>query len=146
MSGDGLSKLFKSLYDAFADAIANKKPEWFQRHFAEDFLATSAPWPTLHTRKRRMIEVLATIETMEVEWSHVTAQQFGTTVLSTGVCHYIKEVFQTDISIGAGMPTGYQLSSLVNGKKVLYVGGWRFEGDRWQMFDYHMIGPLEGFR
>jgi hypothetical protein len=43
------------------------------------------------------------------------------------------------------MPTGDQLSSLVNGKSVLYIGGWRRHGQHWQVFDHHMVGIVEGF-
>jgi hypothetical protein len=43
------------------------------------------------------------------------------------------------------LPTGDQLSSLVNGRSVLYIGGWRHDGRNWQVFDHHMVGIVEDF-
>lgn len=143
MSADPLSIQFKALYDAWGDAIANKRFDWFEKHFAEDFHGTAQPWPTLAVNKRKMIELDKAIETMDVKWLEVTARQFGNTVLVTGVVKYTKEAFKEGATIGEGMPTGDQLSSLVNGKSVLYIGGWRHNGQDWQVFDHHMIGVVE---
>jgi hypothetical protein len=90
-----------------------------------------------------MIELDKAIETMDVKWLEVTARRFGQVVLVTGVVKYTKEAFKEGATIGEGMPTGDQLSSLVNGKSVLYIGGWRHNGQHWQVFDHHMIGVVE---
>lgn len=140
-----LSAQFKSLYDQWGAAISNKDWNWFERHFADDFLGTAKPWPGLFVDKQKMIELDKSIETMDVEWLQVTAQQFGDSVLTAGVVRYTKEAFKPGATIAEGMPTGDQLSSLVNGKNVLYIGGWRFNGSDWQVFDHHMVGIVEGF-
>ena len=140
-----LSAQFKSLYDQWGAAISNKDWNWFERHFADDFLGTAKPWPGLFVDKRKMIELDKAIETMDVEWLQVTARQFGDSVLTSGVVRYTKEAFRAGATIADGMPTGDQLSSLVNGKNVLYIGGWRFNGRDWQVFDHHMVGIVEGF-
>jgi hypothetical protein len=146
MSVDELSKQFKSLYDQWGSAISNKDWDWIERHFAEDFLGTAQPWPTLSVNKRQMMELDKQIETMDVRWLEVTARRFGDTVLASGVVQYKKEAFKAGATVGEGMPTGSQLSSLVNGKSVLYIGAWRRNGSDWQIYDHHMIGIVEGFK
>jgi hypothetical protein len=140
MAGDDLSSEFKLLHDAWGDAIANKQYDWFERHFADDFLGTAQPWPTLTVDKQKMIDLDKNIETMEVSWIEVNAHRYGETVLVRGVVKYDKEEFKAGATIGEGMPTGDQLSSLVNGRQVLYVGAWRHNGTNWQIFDHHMVG------
>src|SRR5436853_6658011 len=132
MAGDDLHDEFRQLHDAWGDAIANKRYDWFERHFAEDFLGTAQPWPTLSVDKQKMIDLDKNIETMEVSWVDVKAHRYGETVLVRGVVKYDKEEFKAGATIGEGMPTGDQLSSLVNGKQVLYVGAWRHNGTDWQ--------------
>jgi hypothetical protein len=143
MSPDSLSEEFKSLYDQWGEAISHKKWDWFERHFAADFHGTAAPWPGLSVDKAKMIELDKAIETMEVEWLQVRAYRFGSTVLTAGVVRYTKEAFRPGATIAPGMPTGDQLSSLVNGKSVLYIGGWRHDGRNWQIFDHHMVGIVD---
>jgi hypothetical protein len=137
-----LSEEFKALYDAWGQAISDRDIDWFERHFAEDFLGTAQPWPTLLVQKRKMIDLEKAIEKMDVEWLEVTARRFGETVLATGVVRYTEEAFAPGATLGEGMPTGSQLSSLVNGKKVLYIGAWRRNGPNWEVFDHHMVGVV----
>ncbi|GIL39649.1 hypothetical protein [Roseiterribacter gracilis] len=143
MSSDALSKQFKALCDEWGAAIANHDHDWFERHFTDDFLGTAQPWPTLNVDKQKMIELDKAIETMEVEWLHVTARKFGDVVLTSGVVRYIKEVFKKGTTIGEGMPTGDELSSLVNGRMALYINGWRHNGTHWQIFDHHMVSVID---
>jgi hypothetical protein len=145
MVSDKLSAEFKSLYDDWGDAISNKRWEWFERHFAADFLGTAKPWPGLFVNKQKMIELDKAIEKMDVEWLQVTAQRFGDVVLTSGVVKYREEAFKPGATIADGMPTGSDLSSLVNGKSVLYIGGWRHNGRDWQVFDHHMVDLVTGF-
>jgi hypothetical protein len=142
---DDLSKEFKDLYDQWGHAIATRNWGWVERHFAQDFLGTAQPWPTLRVDRQQMIELDKKIETMDVRWLKVTAQRYGDTVLASGVVRYAKEAFAPGATIAEGMPTGSQLSSLVNGKSVLYIGGWRHNGSHWQIYDHHMIGIVTGF-
>jgi hypothetical protein len=142
MSKD-LSVEFRALHDAWGKAIAEHDYDWFERHFADDFLGTAQPWPTLTVDKRTMIELEKNIEKMEVEWLTVRASRFGQTVLTHGVVKYHKEEFRAGATIGEGMPTGDQLSALVNGKMVLYTGAWRRNGSVWQAFDHHMVGIVD---
>jgi hypothetical protein len=143
MRDEDLAAQFRSLYDEWAAAIAHHRYEWFEEHFSDDFLGTAQPWPTLSVNKRQMIELDKAIETMEVEWLEVTARRFGSTVLTTGIVKYTKEQFRPGATIAEGMPTGDQLSGLANGRKVLYVNGWRHNGRHWQIFDHHMIGIVD---
>ena len=145
MGTDALSAEFKSLYDQWGAAIANKQYAWFERHFADDFHGTAQPWRGLSVNKAQMIDLDKAIETMDVEWLQVKAHRFGDMVLVTGVVRYTKEAFRPGATIAEGMPTGDQLSALVNGKSVLYIGGWRRNGQDWQVFDHHMVGIVEGF-
>jgi hypothetical protein len=138
-----LSKQFKALYDEWGAAIANHQYEWFERHFAQDFLGTAQPWPTLSVNKQQMIDLDRSITTMDVEWLNVKAQRFGDVVLTSGIVKYNKEEFKQGAIIAEGMPTGDQLSALSNGKKVLYINGWRHNGIHWQIFDHHMVGVVE---
>ena len=142
MPTEELAKEFKALYDELGQAIANQRYEWFEQHFSEDFLGTAQPWPTLSVNKRQMIELDKAIEKMEVEWVDVSAQRIGNTVLTIGVVRYINEQFRAGAKIADGMPTGDQLSGLANGRKVLYINGWRHNGKHWQVFDHHMVGVV----
>jgi len=143
MPADALSKEFKALYDKWGQAISNKDWDWLERHMAEDFLGTAQPWPGLSVNKARMIELDRNIETMDVEWLRVDAQRFGSSVLASGVVRYTKEAFREGTTIAEGMPTGGQLSALVNGKMVLYIGAWRHNGSHWQIYDHHMVGIVD---
>jgi hypothetical protein len=140
---DALSKLFKDLYDQWGAAIARHDIPWLERHFAADFTGSAHPWPTLRVDRDQMIELDRKIETMEVTWLSVSAQRFGDTVLVSGVVRYTREAFVPGARIAEDMPTGEELSGLVNGKSVLYTGAWRQNAGQWQIFDHHMIGIVE---
>jgi hypothetical protein len=141
---DELSRQFKALYDDWGKAIAGRDWDWLERHFAEDFLGTAQPWPTLSVNRQQMLDLDRKIENMDVRWLTVTAHRFGDTVLASGVVQYHNEAFTPGATIGEGMPTGDQLSSFVNGKSVLYIGAWRQNGSLWQIYDHHMIGVVNG--
>jgi len=142
---DPLSMLFKNLYDQWGAAIARHDLAWIDRHFAPDFTGSAHPWPTLRVDRAQMIELDRKIETMDVTWLAVTARRFGDTVLASGVVKYTRESFESGATIGEGMPTGAELSGLVNGKCVLYTGAWRQNAGQWQIYDHHMVGIVEGF-
>ncbi len=139
---DDLVKEFKVLCDAWGAAIAHHDYDWFDRHFADDFHGTAQPWPTLAVDKAKMIELDKAITTMEVEWLDLKARRFGDVVLTSGLVRYIKEEFRPGSEIGEGMPTGDQMSSLVNGKMALYINGWRHNGTVWQIFDHHLVSVV----
>jgi hypothetical protein len=143
---DELSKQFKEIYDQWGQAISSRNWGWIERHFADDFLGTAQPWPTLRVDRQQMIELDKKIETMDVRWIEVTARRFGDSVLASGVVQYAREAFAPGATIGEGMPTGNELSSLVNGKSVLYIGAWRQNGTQWQIYDHHMVGIVNGFK
>jgi len=142
---DALSRLFKDLYDQWGEAIARHDMGWLERHFAADFTGSAHPWPTLRVNREQMLELDRKIETMEVAWLIVTAQRFGDTVLASGIVKYTREKFASGATIAEGMPSGADLSALVNGKCVLYTGAWRRNGELWQIFDHHMVGVVEGY-
>jgi hypothetical protein len=143
VASDELSKQFKALCDEWGAAIANHRYEWFEKHFAPDFLGTAQPWPTLSVNKQQMIDLDKAITTMDVEWLDVTAKRFGDVVLTSGIVKYNKEEFKPGATIAEGMPTGDQLTSLSNGRQVLYINGWRHNGTVWQIFDHHMVGIVD---
>jgi len=143
MADEELVREFRALYNEWGAAIANHQYDWFERHFSDDFLGTAQPWPTLSVNKQQMIDLDKAIETMEVEWVDVKAQRYGNTVLTMGVVKYTKEQFRPGATIADGMPTGDQLSGLANGRKVLYINGWRHNGKHWQIFDHHMVGIVD---
>ena len=142
---DALSRHFKDLYDEWGAAIARQDIAWIGRHFAPDFRGSAHPWPTLQVNRAQMLDLNRQITTMDVRWLAVTAQRFGDTVLASGVVEYTRESFALGATIGEGMPTGDELSELVNGKRVLYTGAWRDVAGQWQLFDHHMVGIVNGF-
>ena len=142
MSDDPLVDEFKTLHAEWRDAIADKKFDWFERHFAEDFLGTAQPWPKLSVDKEGMIRLSSKIDRMDAHWVDLDVSRYGDTALIRGIVHYEKEEFRPGAEIGEGMPTGHDLSSYVNGKRVLYIGGWRHNGRDWQLFDHHMVGII----
>lgn len=143
MTGDDLSMQFKTLHNAWGAAIANKDYAWFERHFADDFHGTAVPWPTLVVDKAMMIEIDKNIDTMEVEWVDLVAHRYGDMVVTRGVVEYHKEEFKPGATIAEGMPTGDELSALVNGRRAVYINGWRHNGVDWQLFDHHMVGVID---
>ena len=142
---EALSHRFKGLYDDWGRAIARHDIDWLARHFADDFTGSAHPWPTLKVDRAQMIELDRKIETMDVKWLSVAARRYGDTVLVSGVVKYTRESFAAGAAIAEGMPTGEELSSLVNGKCVLYTGAWRDVAGQWQLYDHHMVGIVEGF-
>jgi hypothetical protein len=145
MADEQLSREFRALYDAWGQAIVDHDEDWFERHFAESFHGTAQPWRGLSVGKEQMLELERANVTMDVEWLEVTAERYGDVVLATGVVEYREEEFEPGATLGEGMPTGDELASLVNGKRVLYIGAWRHDGEIWQIFDHHMVGIVEGF-
>ena len=142
-AADTLSREFKALYDDWAAAIANKQYDWFEQHFADDFLGTAQPWPTLSVNKDRMIALDKAIEKMDVTWEKVVAHRVGTTVVTLGIVTYRDEQFGDNSVIAEGMPSGDQLAELTHGKSVVYINGWRHNGEQWQIFDHHMVGVVD---
>ena len=39
-------------------------------------------------------------------------------------------------------PTGADITKQTRGKVAAYLNGWRFNGERWQVFDHHLIQLL----
>jgi hypothetical protein len=146
MEGDALSREFKALYDEWGAAIAHKRHEWFEDFFTEDFLGTAQPWPTLSVDKRKMIDLDKAIEAMDTVWVHVVAHRVGQSVITLGLVRYNNEQFKEGSTIAEGMPTGSDIAALTAGKLVAYVNGWRHNGKRWQVFDHHMVGIVEGWK
>lgn len=144
MSSDTLSIQFKALYDAWGDAIANKRHDWLEGLFTDDFLGTAQPWPTLSVNRQQMIDLDKAIEAMDTEWVKVTAHQVGDEVITLGLVRYNNEQFKPGSTIAEGMPSGSDISQLTAGKVVAYANGWRHNGERWQVFDHHMVGIVKG--
>lgn len=140
MSSDALSQQFKALYDEWGAAIANKRHDWLEDLFTEDFLGTAQPWPTLVVDKQKMVDLDKAIEAMDATWVQVTAHQIGDEVVTLGLVQYHNEEFAPGATIAEGMPTGEEISKLTAGKIVAYTNGWRHNGTRWQVFDHHMVG------
>lgn len=145
MPDEQLSREFRALYHDWGQAIVAHDYPWFERHFAEDFHGTAAPWRGLSVGKEKMLELERANVKMDVEWLDVVAERWGDVVLARGVVEYREEKFQPGATLGEGMPSGEDLASLVNGKRVLYIGAWRHDGETWQIFDHHMVGIVEGF-
>ena len=143
MADDALSQQFKALCTEWGDAIANKRHDWLEEFFADDFHGTAQPWPTLMVDKKMMIELDKSIEAMDTEWVRVDAHQMGDKVVTLGLVRYHNEQFQEGSTIADGMPTGDQISSLTAGKVAVYVNGWKHNGERWQVFDHHLITVID---
>jgi hypothetical protein len=144
MATDALSLKFKALYDEWGAAIAKKRHDWLEGLFTDDFLGTAQPWPTLSVDKQQMIDLDKAIEAMDTTIIDVTAHQVGEEVITLGLVKYTNEEFRPGAVIAEGMPTGSDISSLTKGKVVAYVNGWRHNGDRWQVFDHHMVSVVKG--
>ena len=143
MADEALSRQFWELYEEWGAAIANKNHEWIEGFFTDDFLGTAHPWPTLNVDKDKMIQLDKDIEKMDTHWVHVVAHKLGDMIVTLGVVKYNNEEFKPQSSVGEGMPTGDQISSLTKGKFAAYVNGWRHNGERWQVFDHHMVGVID---
>lgn len=145
MADDALSREFWEIYEEWGSAIANKDHPWLETFFSEDFLGTAQPWPTLSVDKKMMIELDKNIENMDTEWVHVVAHDLGAMVVTLGLVKYNNEEFKPGSTVADGMPTGDDISNLTKGKVVAYINGWRHNGNRWQVFDHHMVGIVEGW-
>ena len=144
MGDDALSRQFKTLYSEWGNAIANKDHEWLDGFFTDDFLGTAQPWPTLLVNKQMMLDLDKSIEAMDTVWLKVIAHKAGDSVITIGFVQYNNEEFREGTTIGDGMPSGSEIARLTAGKIVAYANGWRHNGERWQIFDHHMIGIVDG--
>lgn len=140
MGEDALSQEFRALYNEWGDAIANKRHDWLDDFFTDDFLGTAQPWPTLSVDKQQMIDLDKAIEAMDTEWVKVTAHRAGNDVITIGFVKYNREEFREGATIAEGMPSGTEIAALTHGKVAAYCNGWRHNGTRWQVFDHHLIG------
>jgi hypothetical protein len=145
MGEDALSRQFRALYEEWGAAIANKRHDWLEDLFTDDFLGTAHPWPTLSVDKQKMVDLDKAIEAMDTTWVHVTAHRVGAEVVTLGLVKYNNEQFKPGSTIAEGMPTGSEISSLTAGKVIAYTNGWRYNGKRWQVFDHHMVGIVKGW-
>jgi len=143
VTDEALSRKFMELYEQWGAAIANKDHQWLEGLFADDFHGTAQPFPTLSVNKEQMIELDRNIEAMDTRWVHVVAHEVGNMVITLGLVKYNNEEFKPGSTIGEGMPTGDDISNLTKGKVIAYANGWRHNGDRWQVFDHHMVGIVE---
>lgn len=143
MADQALSEEFQELYTAWGDAIAKKRHDWLEAFFAEDFLGTAQPWPTLRVNKQQMIDLDKAIDAMETKWVKVEAQRIGDEVLTIGHVRYMREEFREGASIGDGMPSGQQIAELTKGKVAVYLNAWRHNGDHWQCYDHHLVAVIE---
>ena len=109
---------------------------------ADDFLGTAQPWPTLNVNRQQMLDLDKAVVAMDTEWIRVCAHQFGDTVITVGYVRYNREDFQGEAPIGEGMPAGADIAKQTKGKVAAYLNGWRFNGERWQVFDHHLIQLL----
>ncbi len=145
MTDQDLSEQFRLLYEQWGAAIAAKDHDWLEEFFTEDFLGTAQPWPTLSVNKEQMIQLDKDIERMETRWVHVVAHQLGDCVVTLGLVKYENEEFKPGSKVAEGMPTGDEISQLTKGKVAAYVNGWRYNGERWQVFDHHMVGVIDNW-
>lgn len=76
----------------------------------------------------------------------LVAHKLGDTVITLGLVKYNNEEFKQGSTIADGMPTGEQLSNLTKGKIAAYVNGWRHNGERWQVFDHHMVTIVDEWK
>ena len=142
MTDDALAAEFKELYTAWGEAIAEQRHDWLEDFFAEDFLGTAQPWPTLRVDKRQMIDLDKSIEAMETEWVSVEARRIGDEVLTIGQVRYLREDFRAGAVIGDGMPSGSEIAELTKGKLAVYMNAWRHNGERWQCYDHHLVAVI----
>jgi hypothetical protein len=56
-TNDEATELVSALSQQWADALRDRRYEWFEIHLAEDFLFSAHPFPELRLRKREFIEV-----------------------------------------------------------------------------------------
>ncbi|PEQ13602.1 hypothetical protein B2G71_04525 [Novosphingobium sp. PC22D] len=143
MSDSELSEEFRRIYTEWGDAIAEKRHDWLEDFFADDFLGTAQPWPTLIVDKRQMIDLDKAIEAMDTVWVKVEAQRIGEDVLTVGHVRYLREDFRDGAAIGEGMPSGSQIAQLTKGKIAVYTNAWRHNGKRWQCYDHHLVAVIE---
>lgn len=142
MTDDPLASEFKALYTQWGDAIADKRHDWLEGFFADDFLGTAQPWPTLRVDKRQMIDLDKAIEAMETQWVKVEARRIGDEVLTVGHVRYLREDFKDGATIGEGMPSGSEIAELTKGKVAVYTNAWRHNGERWQCYDHHLVAVI----
>lgn len=145
MTDQSLAAKFMALYTQWGDAIAHKRHDWLEDFFTDDFHGTAQPWPTLMVNKQQMIDLDKSIEAMDTQWVKVDAFPVGEEVLTVGLVRYHNEEFQDGAVIGEGMPSGSEIASLTAGKVAVYVNGWRFNGERWQVFDHHLVTVIDDF-
>lgn len=139
MSDEALSEQFRELYTEWGDAIANQRHDWLEGFFTDDFLGTAQPWPTLNVNRQQMLDLDKAVVAMDTKWISVCAHRFGDEVITVGYVRYYREDFEGEAPLGEGMPTGADIAQQTKNKVAAYLNGWRFNGERWQVFDHHLI-------
>jgi hypothetical protein len=139
MSNEEATKVVSKLYREWADALANHREDWFQRHISDDFALTAHPFSQLRLNKKEFIAVDMKAENTQIKFLDIKATSAGEILISQAVAE-VKEDFKADL--GAGMPSAAEVTNMLSGKVLAYASAWRKNADVWQCFDHHMFGPV----
>lgn len=141
MTQDEINRLITKLYRGWIESIQHRQFDWFERHLAEDYTCTAHPFGNFFLRKREFIEADKKVQAIKVEFVEVVARRVGSVILSNLVIKVNEEKHAADL--GEGLPTAAELSATVTGRTIAYASAWRGNGDLWQCFDHHMVGPVD---
>jgi len=131
------------LYGEWIGALQRKDYSWFERHMAEDLSISTHPVPGLAVSKAQFIEGEKMIETLKAQTLAVHTHAVNGIVVSLWVVKIEEEKVNERIRevYGPKFPPPDVFAALTRNKTMAYVDAWRKNGDIWQCFDHHMIGP-----
>jgi hypothetical protein len=145
MSNDqqALTNDIAGLYAQWIRALQVKDYSWFEKHMAEDLSISTHPVPGLAVSKAQFIEGEKMIESLKAETLAVHAHVVNQIVVSIWVVRIDEEKVNANIRdvYGPTFPVPDEFSALTKNKTMAYIDAWRKNGDIWQCFDHHMIGP-----
>jgi len=135
------TRLVSELYHAWIGSLQRREFAWFEDHLAADFVCTAQPFRNFLLGKEEFIEADKKVALIEVLFVEVTARRLGNIIVSSLLLKVQEERHASDL--GEGLPTAGEISSVLAGKTIAYVSGWRHAAGRWQCFDHHMVGPTD---
>ncbi len=131
--------IIRARYQAWADALRERRFEWLDENLAHDYRFAARPYPDLRLNKADFIEADRKMQSADITIENVTARRVGEIILSLVIANVI-ESFAGDM--GMHMPSLDEINHLVGGARLAYASAWRLVGDRWMCFDHYMIGRV----
>ena len=143
-SDEKLEAVFRTLYGEWIAALQQRRYEWFEEHIAQDFSASTHPYPGVTLNKSQFIEGEKKIESVKGRTLEVHVHSIEGITVTVWFAFLEEEKLSESESFkifGPQFPSAEALNDLVRNKTMAYADSWRNENGVWRCFNHHMIGP-----